>query len=299
MAAVADDRVGGFREAPFPGHRVDVLFGGNSASGTTHPDNRILMTAPSLPTFKALFARCKNRCAFPECTAPIAEDNETVTGEVCHIRAQKPGGPRYDHHQTPSERNAGANLVLLCARHHKIVDTETEKFTIEALQKMKRMHEEKGVPEISPAAARVAQQLLANYTKVSVVGNSGNVAINSPGAIQANTITFKNTKARSISIQPPAGSIGAAQAKASYCQHLIERYQEFQKADRTGKTQYKFMAIHMALKRKFGTTWKLLGEDRFEEVIAFLQSRIDATVIGKLNRSKGQPNYSAFGVWRS
>lgn len=101
---------------------------------------------------------------------------------------------------------------------------------------MKRIHEEKGVTEISPAAARVAQQLLANYTRVSIVGNHGNVAINSPGAIQANTVTFKNTKTKSVSIQPPAGSIGAAQAKAAYCQHMIGRYQEFQKADWTGKT---------------------------------------------------------------
>ena len=65
----------------------------------------------------------------------------------------------------------------------------------------------------------------------------------------------------------------------------------------TGSSPY--MAIHQALKRKFGTSWKLLGEERFDDVVAFLHQRIDATILGKLNRGKGRPNYSAFENWRS
>ena len=256
-----------------------------------------LMTNPSLSTLKALFARSKNLCAFPGCTAPIAEDSGTVTGEVCHVRAQNAGGPRYDPDQTRDERNAAANLVLMCGRHHKIIDTETQTFTVARLQSIKRAHEEKGVAEISPAAARVAQQLQANCGNVSIVGNSGNVAIQSPGAIQTQTLTIKNTRAKGPSIQPPPTSLGAAQVKVAYCQHLIDRYQDYQKADKTGKGDYKFMAIHQALKRKFGTSWKLLGEDRFGDVAAFLQQRIDAAIIGKLNRAKGRPNYSPFEEW--
>jgi hypothetical protein len=92
------------------------------------------MTAPSLPTIKTLFARSKNQCAFPECAAPIAESSGTVTGEVCHIRALSAGGPRYDPNQTPEEHNAATNLILMCGRHHKIIDTETETFTVTRLQ---------------------------------------------------------------------------------------------------------------------------------------------------------------------
>lgn len=50
---------------------------------------------------------------------------------------------------------------------------------------------------------------------------------------------------------------------------------------------YKYMAIHQALKRKFGTSWKLLGEERFDDDVAFLRQRIDATILGKMNRAKG------------
>lgn len=191
------------------------------------------------------------------------------------------------------------NLVLMCGRHHKIIDTETETYTVARLQTIKHAHEEKGVAEISPAAARIAQQLQTSCGDVTIVGNRGNVAIQSPGAIQAHTVTIKNTKAKGPSIQPPPGSIGAAQAKVAYCQHLIDRYQEYQKADKTGKSDFKYMAIHNALKREFGTLWKLLGEERFEEVVAFLHRRIDATIIGKVNRRNGVANYSVFEDWRS
>ena len=127
------------------------------------------------------------------------------------------------------------------------------------------------------------------------------VAIQSPGAIQTQTLhinnTFKTSRSRGPSFQPPPASIGASQPKVAYCQHLIDRYQDYQKADKTGKSNYKYMALHNALKREFGTAWKLLGEDRFEEVAAFLQRRIDATIVGKLNGSKGRRNYSTFEEW--
>ena len=252
------------------------------------------LTAPSLPTVKALFARSRNRCAFPECTSPIVEASGTVTADICHVRALNSRGPRYDKTQTPEERNAAANLMLMCGRHHKIIDTEARKYTTPVLLEMKRAHEEQGVVEISPQVARVAKQLLVQYTNISVVGNQGNLAIQSPGAVQANSITFSTTRPR-VTVSAPPGSIGASPAMASHCAHLIDRYQQYQKADFTGKSNFKYQAIHQAIKRQFKSPWKLLGEERFPEVVVFLQSRIDATIIGKMNRAKGHPNYRSFG----
>ncbi len=255
------------------------------------------MNSPSLATFKALFAKSHNRCAFPGCSSPLVEDTGTVTAEVCHIRALRPRGPRYDKDQTPEQRNAAANLVLMCGRHHKVIDTETRKYTTAVLLKIKRDHEEQGIVEITPKVARVAQELLDNYTQIHVTANSGNVAIHSPGAIQAKSLTIKTTRTK-LSVEPPVGSIGASRAKVAYCQYLIDRYQEYQKGDKTGKSDYKYQAIHNALKRTFSTHWKLLDEAKFEEVVAFLQRRIDGTILGKLNRSKGHPNYRSFDVWQ-
>lgn len=255
------------------------------------------MNAPSLATLKTLFARSRNRCAFPDCSAPVAEDTGTVTAEICHIHALSPRGPRYNKSQTPEERNSAANLVLMCGRHHKIIDTETRKYTAAILLKIKQEHEEQGFAEISPTGARVAQQLLTNYTQIAVIGNHGNVAIHSPGVIQANTITIKNARTK-LSVEPPAGSIGAVRAKVAYCQHLIDRYQDYQKADRSGKSNFKYAAIHIALKRTFGVQWKLLDERQFDELVVYLQKRIDATIIGKRNRATGHPNYSSFEAWQ-
>src|SRR5574337_1581276 len=125
---------------------------------------RFLMAAPSLPTIKTLFARSKNQCAFPGCVAPIAESSGTVTGEVCHIRALNAGGPRYDPNQTQEKRNAATNRVLMCGRHHKIIDTETETFTVARLQSIKHAHEEKGVAEIRSEERRVGKECRSRWS---------------------------------------------------------------------------------------------------------------------------------------
>jgi hypothetical protein len=184
----------------------------------------------------------------------------------------------------------------MCARHHKIIDTEIRKYTTAALLKIKQDHEGRGLAEISPAGVHVARQLLSNYAQIVVLGNRGNVAIQSPGAIQAKSITIKNTRTK-LFVEPPVGSIGADRAKVAYCQHLINRYQDYQKADWTGKSDFKYAAIHVAIKRRFGTQWKLLDENRFEEFVKYLQKRIDSTIIGKLTRTKGHSNYSSFDMW--
>ena len=46
---------------------------------------------PTSKTMKSLFARSGNRCAFPDCYAPLVEENDIVTGEVCHIKARNAG----------------------------------------------------------------------------------------------------------------------------------------------------------------------------------------------------------------
>src|SRR5687768_3139965 len=98
------------------------------------------MTGPSTATIKALFSVSGNRCAFPGCpdeTVDFSTVEPTITGEICHIKAQSEGGPRYDQSQTPDERHAFANLVIMCARHHKIIDENANTYPVTALVEMK------------------------------------------------------------------------------------------------------------------------------------------------------------------
>jgi hypothetical protein len=90
---------------------------------------------------RLLYAHSGNKCAFPECHLPIFEDNGVLTGECCHIKARSVCGPRYDPNQTDEERNGVENLILLCSRHHKIIDTKVSEYPVEALQRIKANHE--------------------------------------------------------------------------------------------------------------------------------------------------------------
>lgn len=248
------------------------------------------MTGPTLPTIKRLFALSGNRCAFFDCLTPLVEDSGTVTGEICHIRAASLGGPRFDKDQSDSERHTAANLILLCARHHKIIDSEPQKYSVPVLEDMKRKLEQPGLVEISPLLAKAAQKLLDNYLSVIIHSNSGQIAIQSPGAIQANTVNVKTTKSKVV-VTPPHGSIASDRKMLSYGKYLIDRYQYFQKADPQKAGNYKYIAIHNSLKREFKGDWKLLPLNRFDEVADFLQRRIDNTKLGRINRAKLIPNY--------
>lgn len=92
--------------------------------------------------WRLLYAHSGNRCAFPGCSAPIFEDSAQLTGECCHIEAYSPQGTRYNASQTDEERNQADNLMLLCSRHHKIIDGNPIDYTVAALHDMKAQHEQ-------------------------------------------------------------------------------------------------------------------------------------------------------------
>ena len=73
-------------------------------------------------TYRVLYARSGNKCAFPGCCTPIFEDNNQLTGECCHIEAYSEGGPRFNMSLSDDDKNSYDNLILMCSRHHKIID---------------------------------------------------------------------------------------------------------------------------------------------------------------------------------
>jgi hypothetical protein len=251
------------------------------------------MTSFSLPTLKRLCMLSNNRCAFPGCTAPLSEATGTVTGEVCHIRAASVDGPRYDPHQSEKARHSLSNLVFLCSRHHKIIDSEINTYTVEVLQAFKCAHEQKAIVEITPAVSKFAEAVFQKYSRVVVESNSGQMAINSPGAIQINSLTLKTQKAK-VTIAPILGSVGSDSRVRGYIKYLIDRYNEFQKADKSKLDGYKYIAIYKAIEREFGTKWDHVPESQFPVLVAFLQKKIDMTILGRNKKSKQVPRYHEF-----
>jgi hypothetical protein len=216
-----------------------------------------------------------------------------VTGEVAHIKAASVAGPRYDATQSEEERHAYNNLILLCRRHHTIIDKEGEIYPVESLRQIKKAHELGGVTEISPATAIVARALLDHYQHIVVANNRGNIAVNSPHAVQATTVNIHTTKPR-IVIAAPDSAIGADRRMSSYITYLVEKYKEYQKQDVAKVGDYKYMAIFNAIKRKFQSKWQLIACARFDELVAFLQSRIDNTKIGRIRKHRDQKRYHSY-----
>ncbi len=211
------------------------------------------------------------------------------------MKARSEGGPRYDPNQTAEERHGYANLVLLCTRHSKLIDSDPKTYTVNVLREMKRVHERTGLIELSKSDALKAEALLKNYREVYITAG-GHVMLNSPGAVQATNVTFKGTKP-SVKSLPAQGSLGAEVVRRNYVKHLIDRYNEFA-SKQTRRTKFRYPAIYAIIKKRFGADWERIPLARFDDLVELLHDRIDHTQLGSFNRGKRIKNYSTFDEYR-
>lgn len=93
--------------------------------------------APSTKTLRRLYLLSGNQCANPKCATVLINANGTLVADVCHIKAESPGGSRFDKSLTAEERRAPENLILLCNICHTLVDAEPKKYTVAVLTRWK------------------------------------------------------------------------------------------------------------------------------------------------------------------
>lgn len=251
------------------------------------------MKEPSLQTVKRLFALSNNRCAFPRCISPIIVPSGSVIGKICHINARNKGGPRYDAKQSDDERNSFANLVLMCGNHHDQIDKQPELYTAEVLREIKENHEKKGRIEIQQDDSIFANVLLNDYRQINISNNSGKVIVNSPGAIQADTVHIKTVK-KNVKVMPPDGTISSDLRMRGYAKHLIDRYHEFAGDDPTRKGNFFYGALYNNIKKNFGVKWDFVPIGRFDNLVDYLQKRINKTRQACINKGRGHKAYSSF-----
>jgi hypothetical protein len=99
----------------------------------------------SVKTHKILWGRSGNRCAFPDCEQRLVEEAGTVgpvVGDEAHIVARELEGPRGNPPLPTAELDTAGNLLLLCPTHHRIIDSDPDRYTVAVLQEMKRVHED-------------------------------------------------------------------------------------------------------------------------------------------------------------
>src|SRR5258708_28461125 len=126
---------------------------------------------PRLRTVKRLFAVSANRCAFPKCKAELVCEG-TIVGQICHIKADKPDGPRYDAGQSDEERHGFENLILMCAAHHKVIDDDEEAYTVQRLTGMKTSHEASAAGMSDDEATKGATLLLSYNQSGGITAHS-------------------------------------------------------------------------------------------------------------------------------
>jgi hypothetical protein len=92
-----------------------------------------------------LWAVSGGTCSYPGCLKPlvVSVGGRWVTvGQIAHIHAHSPGGPRFDPTLSDLEVDSYENSLLLCLEHHRIVDGNPEAYSAETLSMWKRNHEQ-------------------------------------------------------------------------------------------------------------------------------------------------------------
>jgi hypothetical protein len=96
-------------------------------------------------TRKILWTRSGNKCCICK-AALITSKSEaysaTIVGQECHIISEAANGPRHKFDNTNFNYDHEDNLILLCSNCHKIVDTQTNYYSIEKVKEVKDKHEE-------------------------------------------------------------------------------------------------------------------------------------------------------------
>jgi hypothetical protein len=95
-----------------------------------------------------LWGKAAGRCQYEGCNEKLYLDQTTKAefnqAYIAHIIADKPGGPRGDDVLSEKLKRDLTNLMLLCDRHHRLVDKEdVDGHPVSRLMNMKSRHEER------------------------------------------------------------------------------------------------------------------------------------------------------------
>lgn len=139
-----------------------------------YPDSQIVRApliqdmrrAPSERSIKMLYALSGGMCAFPECgTRLVDPQSHALLGEICHIHAASPGGPRFSPTQSDADRNEADNLIILCPTHHSLIDQDASRYTADALRAMKTQHEERVRAILDTASVGIGDRQAKDFVR--------------------------------------------------------------------------------------------------------------------------------------
>ncbi len=265
-------------------------------------------------TIKRLFAKSQNVCAMPRCKAALVI-GDTVLAEICHIRARRKGGARFDPSLTAEEKDSFGNLIILCPTCHTLVDKARVTYTVPLLEEIKEMHERAAPMEISPSVARQASLIyeakftrrratitdspVQGGTQASARGRGIAVAI---GGHNQGDITIKVPSSKKTSgTQYPPNSIGADANMTNYVDYLCDLYVKYMVPITTDEGQL-WGKLGRHIKNKFRLrkrTRNHLSAERFPDLVDYLiNEKLANTPVGKRHLRNGTKLCRTFEEFR-
>jgi hypothetical protein len=176
-------------------------------------------------------------------------------------------------------------LILLCSRHHKIVDDTPAIHSVQILLAMKRERELIGDITITPSIARRAE-LLRQKLIINVQGDF------SVSAIHAQNVTIKSAGRSKLKTTFPADVVGGSSPHRAYLKYLIDRYRDFAKIQRD--REFSHSVVYQSIKREFKADWDRIPLSRFQDAVRFMQAKIDHTILGRQRKKQGDSSYEGF-----
>jgi hypothetical protein len=122
-----------------------------------------------------------------------------------------------------------------------------------------------------------------------------------PGAsvIQgATTVNVTTSAKRKPKMEYPPGSIGADLMRRNYIKYLTERYFRYRDADasfgRKTTERFSYAVLFKNIETRFKAPTYFMPVSRFDELVDYLQRKVEGTILGKRNRSRGHRNFETF-----
>jgi hypothetical protein len=239
----------------------------------------------------------------PRCQAQLVM-GESVICHICHIRARRKTGPRYDATLSQQEKDDFRNLILFCPTCHTLIDKTPATYTCDLLTEIKELHERAAPLEISLDVARQAQHLFDLYESkrkpvTTHVIAKGGIAI---GRDNFGSISFRQTvNQRKPSSKYPANSIGADANMTNYVEYLCQLYVDYMSP--TGQSEReRWGRLGRTIKTKFRLrkqTRNHLSAERFPDLVNYLiRDKIAETPIGKRHLARGTKLCRSFEDFR-
>ena len=107
---------------------------------------------------------------------------------------------------------------------------------------------------------------------------------------------IKKTKPVKPKLELPEGALGKELSKKNYIDYLKKRYGDWKQIELNKKGEkFNWAAFTISLSKRYKASgFNYIAVRYFDDFVAYLKSRIDGTIMGKVNKSKGIKNYSSF-----